>query len=256
MAAGLSTRDRVALVTGGSRGIGRAICERLASDGVQVIVNHPNGEDDAAATLDAIAGAGGAAVAIRADVSNKHEVDAMFVEALERFGRIDILVNNAGICPFSDFLDISEELWDRTHAVNLKGAFLCSQAAARAMLARGEGGRIVSVSSISALVGGPLQVHYTPTKAGIRSLMQSLAIVLGPHGITCNSVLPGTIATDINAAFFQNEETLGRYEAGIPVGRLGSPADVAGAVAYLVSEEAAYVNGADLLIDGGAFVTR
>jgi L-rhamnose 1-dehydrogenase len=123
------------------------------------------------------------------------------------------------------------------------------------MLERGEGGRIVSVSSVSALVGGPLQVHYTPTKAGIRSLMQSLAIVLGPHGITCNSVLPGTIATDINAAFFADAETLHRYEAGIPNGRLGRAEDVAGAVAYLVSDEAVYVNGADLLVDGGAFVT-
>jgi L-rhamnose 1-dehydrogenase len=110
------------------------------------------------------------------------------------------------------------------------------------------------VSSISALVGGALQVHYTPTKAGIRSLMQSLAIVLGPHGITCNSVLPGTIATDINAQFFEDDEARRRYESRIPVGRLGGAADVAGAVGYLVSDEAAYVNGADLLVDGGAFV--
>ena len=253
MAARVSGLDgKVALVTGGSRGIGRAICERLAAAGAQVAVNYPSEEDGADETVAAI---GGRAVAIRADVSRKAEVDAMVAETVERFGRLDILVNNAGICPFSEFLEISEELWDRVHAVNLKGAFLCSQAAARAMLERGGGGRIVSVSSISALVGGPLQVHYTPTKAGIRSLMQSLAIVLGPHGITCNSVLPGTIATDINAAFFEDPALLERYEAGIPTGRLGRPEDVAGAVAYLVSDEAAYVNGADLLVDGGAFVT-
>ncbi|HET7571439.1 MAG TPA: SDR family NAD(P)-dependent oxidoreductase [Gaiellaceae bacterium] len=247
--------SRVAVVTGGSRGIGRGICERLAADGLQVVVDYPSEDDDAGATLAAIESAGGSAVAIRADVSRKAEVDALFAEVLERFGRVDVLVNNAGICPFSEFLEISEELWDRVHAVNLKGAFLCSQAAARAMLERGEGGRIVCVSSISALVGGPLQVHYTPTKAGVRSLMQSLAVVLAPHGITCNSVLPGTIATDINAGFFEDAETLRRYSEGIPAGRLGTPADVAGAVAYLVSEEAAYVNGADILIDGGAFVT-
>jgi L-rhamnose 1-dehydrogenase len=242
---------KVAIVTGGSRGIGRAVCERLAADGAHVVVNYPNDEDDGAATVAAI---GERAVALRADVSQKDEVDAMFATVLEQLGRVDILVNNAGICPFSEFLDIDEELWDRVHAVNLKGAFLCSQAATRTMLDRGEGGRIVSVSSISALLGGALQVHYTPTKAGIHSLMQSLAIVLGPHGITCNSVLPGTIATDINAQFFEDAETMRQYETRIPVGRLGSPADVAGAVAYLVSDEAAYVNGAGLLVDGGAFV--
>lgn len=242
---------KVAVVTGGARGIGRAICERLAADGVHVVVNYPNDEDDGAATVAAI---GARAIALRADVSRKDEVDAMFATVLEQHGRVDILVNNAGICPFSEFLEIGEELWDRVHAVNLKGAFLCSQAAARAMLDRGEGGRIVSVSSISALVGGALQVHYTPTKAGIRSLMQSLAIVLGPHGITCNSVLPGTIGTDINAQFFEDAETKRQYETRIPIGRLGTPADIAGAVAYLVSDEAAYVNGADLLVDGGAFV--
>lgn len=249
-----SLEGKVALVTGGSRGIGRAVCERLAAAGAQVAVNYPSEEDNAAATVAAIEAAGGRAVGFRADVSHKDEVERMFAAVLERFGRLDILVNNAGICPFAEFLEISEELWDRVQSVNLKGAFLCSQAAARAMLARGGGGRIVSMSSISAIVGGSLQVHYTPTKAGIRSLMQSLAIVLGPHGITCNSVLPGTIATDINAEFFEDRDTLRRYESRIPVGRLGQPADVAGAVAYLVSDEAAYVNGAEILVDGGALV--
>ena len=152
----------------------------------------------------AIAAKGGEAIAVAADVSVKAEVEAMIAETVSSFGRLDILVNNAGICPFHEFLTMPEELWDRVQDVNLKGVFLCSQAAANQMIAQGNGGRIVSISSISALVGGGMQTHYTPTKAGIHSFMQSLAIVLGPHGITCNSVLPGAIETDIN------KEDLGR----------------------------------------------
>jgi L-rhamnose 1-dehydrogenase len=249
-----SLEGKVALVTGGARGIGRGVCERLAAAGAEVAVNYPSEDDNADATVAAIEAAGGRAVGFRADVSRRDEVEQMFAAVLKRFGRVDVLVNNAGICPFAEFLEISEELWDRVHGVNLKGAFLCSQAAARAMLDRGEGGRIISMSSISAIVGGSMQVHYTPTKAGIRSLMQSLAIVLGPHAITCNSVLPGTILTDINAEFLQDPDHLRHYESRIPVGRLGRPADVAGVVAYLASDEAAYVNGAEILVDGGALV--
>ncbi|GIW03479.1 MAG: hypothetical protein KatS3mg059_0099 [Thermomicrobiales bacterium] len=138
------------------------------------------------------------ALAVQADVASKAQVEAMIETTVRELGGLDILVNNAGICPFHEFLTMPEELWDRVHAVNLKGAFLCSQAAAKVMIEQGRGGRIISISSISALVGGALQTHYTPTKAGVHSLMQSLAIVLGPHGITCNSVMPGAILTDIN----------------------------------------------------------
>lgn len=169
-------------------------------------------------------------------------------------GGLDILVNNAGICPFHDFLTMSEALWDRVQDVNLKGVFLCSQAAARVMIEQGRGGRIVSISSISALVGGGMQTHYTPTKAGVHSLMQSLAIVLGPSGITCNSVLPGTIATDINNEDLANPEKRAYMSRRIPVGRLGEPDDIAGPVVFLASDAARYVNGAALLVDGGLFV--
>jgi L-rhamnose 1-dehydrogenase len=122
------------------------------------------------------------------------------------------------------------------------------------MIEQGRGGRIISISSISALVGGGLQTHYTPTKAGIHSLMQSLAIVLGPHGITCNSVLPGAIATDINREDLSDPEKRAYFEQRIPVGRIGAPDDIAGPVAFLASEEARYVNGSALLVDGGLFV--
>ena len=243
---------RVAIVTGGSRGIGRAISARLARAGAAVAVNY-HGTDPADLVAE-IRAAGGTAMAVRADVASKPEVEAMFATVVDAFGGVDILVNNAGICPFHDFLTMPEDLWDRVHDVNLKGVFLCSQAAANRMVAQGRGGRIITVSSISALVGGAMQTHYTPTKAGDHSLMQSLAIVLGPHGITCNSVLPGTIATDINRDDLAEPGKRAYMETRIPVGRIGVPEDLAGPVCFLATDEARYVNGAALLVDGGLFV--
>ena len=253
---------KVALVTGASRGIGRAIAVGLARAGADVAVNHHKpaepefGRDNAADAAEVVAeieSLGRRAVALEADVSQKAAVDAMVEQVVGRLGGIDVLVNNAGICPFHDFLDMPEELWDRVQQVNLKGTFLCSQAAARAMVEQRRGGRIISISSISALVGGAQQVHYTATKSGIHSLMQSMAIALGPHGITCNSIMPGAIATDINAADLTAEkrEAFGRR---IPAGRIGEPEDLAGPAVYLASEESAYMNGASLLVDGGMFV--
>jgi L-rhamnose 1-dehydrogenase len=204
--------------------------------------------------LSRIRAAGGSAIAVSADVAKADEVSALFQETLSAFGGVDILVNNAGICPFQDWWGMTEELWDRVHAVNLKGAYLCSHAASRIMRDQGRGGRIISLSSISALVGGSFQTHYTPTKAGVRSLMQSLAIVLGPYGITCNSILPGSILTDINRHHYADPEVRRRDESRIPLGRLGEPDDIAGVAAFLASDDARYINGADILVDGGLFV--
>jgi L-rhamnose 1-dehydrogenase len=254
---------KTALVTGGSRGIGRAICLALAKAGAAVAVNYHlppepefgrDNEADAQEVVGAIETNGGRAVAVAGSVADKTDVERMMREVVDAFGALDILVNNAGICPFHDFLTMPEELWDRVHDVNMKGAFLCSQAAANLMIEQGRGGRIVSISSISALVGGALQTHYTPTKAGVHSLMQSLAIVLGPYGITCNSIMPGAVATDINREDLSDPEKRAYMERRIPVGRLGQPDDIAGPVVFLASEAARYVNGAALLVDGGLFV--
>jgi L-rhamnose 1-dehydrogenase len=254
---------KVALVTGGSRGIGRAICLRLANAGAAVAVNYHQpempefGHDnlaDAREVVGTIEAGGRIAIAVEGDVADRAAVERMVAETVERLGGLDILVNNAGICPFHNFLNMPEDLWDRVQAVNLKGPFLCSQAAANQMVAQGRGGRIISISSISALVGGALQTHYTPTKAGVHSLMQSLAIVLGPHGITCNSIMPGAIATDINQEDLSDLEKRAYLERRVPVGRLGEPDDIAGPVVFLASEAARYVNGAALLVDGGLFV--
>jgi L-rhamnose 1-dehydrogenase len=254
---------RQALVTGASRGIGRGIALGLAAAGADVAVNYhvpPSdefGHDNAAdahAVVAEIEALGRRAVAVRADVSSSADVTAMVDEVVQTLGGLDILVNSAGICPFHDVLTMPEDLWDRVHRVNLKGAFLCSQAAAKVMVAAGRGGRIVSVSSISALVGGGQQAHYTPTKAGMHSLMQSMAISLGPHGITCNSVLPGAIGTDINRADWSDENKRAYLNGRIPLGRIGEPDDVAGPVVFLASPAARYVTGAGLLVDGGLFV--
>jgi L-rhamnose 1-dehydrogenase len=254
---------KTALVTGASRGIGRAIALRLAEAGANVAVNYHDpgqlelGRDnvaDAAEVVETIANAGGTAVAIEADVSRQQEVERLIAETVRAFGGLDILVNNAGICPFHDFLDMPPELWQRVMDVNLTGVFLCSQAAARQMVAQGRGGRIVTISSISASVGGAQQTHYTPTKAGAHSLMQSLAIVLGPHGITCNSVAPGAVATDINKEDFAEPGKLDYLRGRVPLGRPGAPDDIAGPVVFLASDAARYVNGASLLVDGGMFV--
>lgn len=248
---------KVAVVTGAGRGIGRAIAIRLAEAGARVMVNHPPGADEeqaADAVVTQIRGTGGHAERFSADVSLADAVEALFARTVKHFSGVDILVNNAGICPFETWWAMTPELFDRVYQVNLKGAFLCSHRASLIMREQGRGGRIISLSSISALVGGSLQTHYTPTKAGIRSLMQSLALVLGPYGITCNSILPGTILTDINRSVYQDAARLAKDAARVPVGRLGRPEDIAGAVLFLASEEASYINGADLLIDGGLFV--
>jgi L-rhamnose 1-dehydrogenase len=214
---------------------------------------HDN-EADAASVVEQIEALGRRGVAVRADVADSADVRTMVETTVDALGGLDILANNAGICPFADFLDLPEDLWDRVHAVNLKGTFLCSQAAARVMVAQGRGGRIIGMSSISALVGGARQTHYTPTKAGVHALMQSMAIALGPHGITCNSVMPGAIATDINADDWSDPGKRAALDRRIPLGRFGEPDDIGGPVVFLASDAARYVTGASILVDGGLFV--
>lgn len=245
---------KTVLVTGGSAGIGRAVAIGAARQGADVAINDLHDDAAAASCVAEIEALGRRAVAIAGDVADP-ESAARFVEgATNALGGVDVFVSNAGICPFHAFLDMPVETFERTMRVNLHGAYFMVQAAARQMVAQGRGGAIIAVSSISALVGGEYQTHYTPTKAGVHSLMQSTAIALGRHGIRCNSVLPGTILTDINKDDLADSAKRERMAARVPLGRLGEPEDLVGPVIFLASNMARYVTGAALLVDGGAFV--
>lgn len=256
----MTLAGKVAVVTGASRGIGRATALALARAGASVVINYHRGKDAdqddraAADALGALQATGQAGIVIEGDVARTDTAERLVATAVETLGRIDIAVCNAGICTFHDALSLPEELLRRTVDVNLIGTFLCAQAAARRMRDQNEGGAIIATSSISALVGGGLQAHYTPTKAGVHSLMQSLAIALGPWRIRCNSVMPGAIETDLNRADLADPEKRTYFARRIPLGRLGTPEDVADVICFLASDAARYVTGAALLVDGGMFV--
>jgi len=238
---------RVAVVTGGARGIGRSVCERLSAEGARIVA-----VDRSAEALDAfvleLTGRGGEALALVADIANAAEVDALAAKTLEAFGRVDILINNAGITRDGLLLRMSEEDWDAVLDVNLKGAFLCTRAFTRPMMKQ-RWGRVVNVSSVIGLVGNAGQVNYAASKAGVLGLTKSVAKELASRHITVNAVAPGFIETAMTQAL--DEKVRGALQAQIPLGRLGSPEDVAHAVAFLCSEDAAYITGQVITVDGG-----
>jgi L-rhamnose 1-dehydrogenase len=246
--------NKTVLVTGASAGIGRAAAIGAAKHGARVAINYSRdvaGAEGAVAEIEAF---GGKAIAVKGDVSDTATAPAFVQAAVDAFGSVDVFVNNAGICPFHAFLDMPADVFERTQRVNMHGAFYMVQAAANQMVKQGKGGAIVAVSSISALVGGEFQTHYTPTKAGVLSLMQSTAIALGKYGIRCNALLPGTILTDINKEDLADEAKRKYMESRVPLGRLGKPEDMVGPIVFLASDMAEYVTGAALLVDGGMFV--
>ncbi|MBK5538299.1 SDR family oxidoreductase [Pseudomonas sp. TH05] len=250
-------KDKTVIITGASRGIGRAAALECARQGGRVVAAHSGsaqGHESAASLLKEIEAFGGQAIQIGSDAADLDTGERLVDAAVEAFGSVDVFVNNAGICPFHSFLDMPKEVYLKTVNTNLNGAYFAVQAAANQMKRQGSGGAIIAVSSISALVGGGMQTHYTPTKAGLHSLMQSCAIALGPYGIRCNSVLPGSIATDINKDDFADPEKREYMVKRTPLGRLGEPHDIAGPIVFLASDMARYVTGAALLVDGGLFV--
>lgn len=249
--------NKTIIITGASHGIGRATARECTRQGGRVVIGHIGSKQSyeaAHSLIEQIKGFGGQAVELGSDVENPDTGDKLVAAAVKAFGSVDVFVNNAGICPFHSFLDMPREIYLKTVNTNLNGAYFAVQAAANQMKNQGRGGAIIAVSSISALVGGAMQTHYTPTKAGLHSLMQSCAISLGPYGIRCNSVLPGTIATDINKEDLADENKRAYLISRTPLGRLGEPDDLAGPIVFLASDMARYVTGASLLVDGGLFV--
>lgn len=244
-------QDKVAIVTGGGRGIGKAIAVVLAAEGAKVVVNYSRSADAAEQTVAEIRAAGGTAVAVQADIAVAAQTEALFAQTLEAYGRVDILVNNAGITRDKLILRMSEEDWDSVLDTNLKGAFLCAKAAAPLMLKQ-KSGVIVNVGSVIGKVGGAGQVNYSASKAGLVGLTKALAKELGSRNIRVNAVAPGFIETDMTGELKpEYRETILKQ---IPLARFGAAEDVARVVVFLCSSDAAYVQGEVITVDGGLFM--
>ncbi|MFW6143823.1 MAG: SDR family NAD(P)-dependent oxidoreductase [Patescibacteria group bacterium] len=242
-----------AVITGARRGIGKGIAFTLAQAGADVVVSDIDLEDCEKTCQEIVEKTGQCAVAFKCDVTKKEEVHSLVDKAVGEFGKLDILVNNAGIAPFREFLKISEEEWDKVLEVNLKGQFLCAQVAAKEMAKNGWG-RIINIASIASGqvgVGFPQTAHYTASKGGVTAVTETMALELGPKGIRVNAIGPGIIATEMTQDMLSDDEQKRDLLERTPVGRIGKPEDIGAAAVYLASEEADFVNGVTLFVDGG-----
>jgi len=242
--------NKVAVVTGSSSGIGEAIALAFAAEGAAVVVNYSRHGDAAQKVLQKIEDAGGKGLVIGADVSDPKEVEAMIQQSVGAFGRLDIMVNNAGMERKMPFLETPFEVWQETIAVNLTGAWLGCQAAAKQMVAQGDHGRIINVSSVHEDLAMPTNSPYCATKGGVRMLMRTLAVELAPHDITVNNIAPGAIETPMDAPLEQNPDEMKELLSEIPLGRMGKPEEVANLALFLASDDS-YVTGSTLFVDGG-----
>ncbi len=247
----MSLEGKVALVTGGSRGIGRAIALELASRGANVAVNYAGNEEAAQQVVGEIEAKGRQGLAVQADVSNSAAVDEMIKKVLDAFGRIDILVNNAGITRDNLLMRMKEEDWDQVVDTNLKGAFLCTKAVLRQMMRQKEG-RIINISSISSMTGTAGQANYAASKAGLIALTKTTAREVASRGITVNAIAPGFIKTEMTDVLDDSYKQ--QLLDQIPMGRIGEPEDIARLAAFLASDEAAYITGQTIHVNGGMYM--
>ncbi|MBN2979969.1 SDR family NAD(P)-dependent oxidoreductase [Cohnella algarum] len=246
-------KDKVVIVTGAGSGNGRSIALRFLKEGAKVVIADIS-EEGARQTAELAPEPANAAVVL-ADVTRKADVERMIRTTVETFGGLDILVNNAGIVAFTEFLELSEEEWDKVHNVNLKAPFLCSQAAAKAMIEAGVKGRIVNITSVEAhrivSSSGHCQPHYNSSKGGLNLLTKAMALELARYGITVNAVAPGVVETPFTAKGLENPDVKAWVLERIPAGRIAVPDDIANAVLFLAQPESEYVTGTTVFVDGG-----
>lgn len=245
----MKLENKISLITGAGQGIGKAIALAFAGEGSSVVVNDITLET-ARRVAQEIVDRGGKALPIRADVSQRHEVSGMIKEVIGNFGKIDILVNNAGVQTETPFLDLSEEEWDRVIDVNLKGTFLCSQLVAREMVKQG-GGKIINISSIHQFLPRRNIAHYAASKGGIMMLTKVMALELAKHKINVNCIAPGAIDTAMNKAVLKQPQKVDELNSKIPQGRIAEPEEVGKVAVYLASNDADYITGSTIYVDGG-----
>ncbi|MCR5717368.1 MAG: 3-oxoacyl-[acyl-carrier-protein] reductase [Lachnospiraceae bacterium] len=244
----MEQQQKCAIVTGGGRGLGRAICLKLAAEGYDLVTCYAHSASAAEETMNECSALGVRAIAVQADVSVEEDVAALFAKAKETFGRIDVLVNNAGITRDDLLLKMTADKFDEVIATNLRGSFLCTKVAAKEML-RQKSGRIIYLSSVVGIHGNAGQTNYAASKAGLIGLAKSTAKELGSRGITANVIAPGFMETEMTASL--PEEVKKEYEKSIPLRRFGKAEDIADAVAFLASDAAGYITGQVLQVDGG-----
>jgi len=242
---------KVALVTGARRGIGRGISLELAREGADVAINDVEGQAQAEAVAEEIRALGRRAAVVMADVTQPDQVQAMIEQVVQTLGGLDILVNNAGVESILPLLEITPEEWERVTHINLKGEFLCAQAAARQMIAAGKGGAMINLGSVQAGLVLPGRTHYAPSKRAVEALTANLAVELAPHHIRVNCINPGLIDTDMTSWVMKDPDILPVVLDKIALHRAGQPSEIGHVVAFLASDKASYVTGQSLYVDGG-----
>jgi NAD(P)-dependent dehydrogenase (short-subunit alcohol dehydrogenase family) len=243
--------NQVVIITGGSRGIGYGIAGCFAEKGATLVIADLDEDGGRCAAQELNSRGAVNSIAIRCDVSRRDQVEQMAEAVMTKYGRINVLVNNAGICPFVDVMEMQPDVFLKTLEVNLIGAYYCTHAVARPMIERKQGGRIVFITSLAENVTGPSQVDYGASKGGLRMLMVGFATALGKYGITSNAVAPGMILTDLTRWHWEQPGPAEEIRKRVPVGRIGTPTDVGHAVVFLASDQASYINGVSLRVDGG-----